>query len=106
MKNEILALINQIEDWNTEDKAAFIQIGAVQFDNETVFQERQNIIEMLVERMKPAIVAAPILEEIIIWNAGDWETYLEWGDVGFDGSFVFQARQAKINQLRDIAKKF
>lgn len=46
-----------------------------------------------------------LINEIENWNAGDRETFDKYGEVPFDGRFVFQARQAKINKLRGLIKK-
>ena len=46
-----------------------------------------------------------LINEIENWNSGDKETFNRFGEVPFDGVFVFQARQAKLNQLRGMLKK-
>jgi len=39
------------------------------------------------------------------WNSGDKETFNRHGEVPFDGSFVFAARQKLINELRKEVEK-
>lgn len=43
-----------------------------------------------------------LIEEIENWNVGDHMTFIEHGEVTFDGAFVFKARQKKINELKKL----
>ena len=46
-----------------------------------------------------------IITEIENWNGGDKETFNQHGEVPFDGSFVFTARQVRLTELRNELKK-
>ena len=46
-----------------------------------------------------------IITEIENWNDGDKETFNRHGEVPFDGSIVFTARQVRLTELRNELKK-
>jgi hypothetical protein len=52
--------------------------------------------------MKNKQQALNILAEIQDWNNGDWHSYVNYGEVPFDGTFVFRSRQKKIQELEKI----
>ena len=46
-----------------------------------------------------------LITEIENWNDGDKETFNRFGEVPFDGVFVFNARQVRLTELRNELKK-
>jgi hypothetical protein len=49
--------------------------------------------------------ARNILTEMEGWNSGDQDCYEQYGEVPFDGMFVFSARNKKIKELVKIIEK-
>lgn len=47
-----------------------------------------------------------LIQEINDWNEGDRETFVQVddGSVPFDGTFVFAARQRKIDKLKQLVE--
>lgn len=46
-----------------------------------------------------------IIGEIEQWNSGDEEVFVKYGEVSFDGSFVFKARQKRLTALKKELNK-
>ena len=103
MKQQILELIAEIENWNAGDRRSFHSNGEVPMDAATLEARDKTIKQLKALPLNGEM--AVVVAEMENWNLGDWESFIDWDEVPFDGSFVFAARQAKINQLRGLAKK-